>query len=235
MVEPLTQCKQTLRDITILAGVSSADLAQIEQKCSWRHYRPGELIIDYLDASDDVFFLVLGEARVTIYSVAGKAVSFNELGPGEIFGEYPAIVGGARSASIEARTRCIIASMSSSRFREILNKEPSVALALLAKFVSKIRSLTTRIYEFSTLAANNRIQAEILRLANSSPQRGRSATISPSPTHAEIASRVSSHREAVTRELNRLARLGVIERQGESLVVRDINRLTEMVRDATGE
>jgi len=235
MKEPPQQPQQTLSNIEIFAGLSSATLKKIERRCSWRPYDPGESIINYLNNADTAFFLVSGEARVTIYSLSGKTVSFNELSQGEVFGEYPAIVGGSRSASVEARTRCLVASISASAFREILKNEPTVTLALLAKFVSKIRSLTTRVYEFSTLAANNRIQAEILRLASCSPRSGKSAAISPSPTHAEIASRISSHREAVTRELNRLAKLGVIERCGDTLIVIDVDRLAQMVHDATGE
>lgn len=73
-------------------------------------------------------------------------------------------------------------------------------------------ALTTRVYDFSTLAVKNRIQAELLRLANLVPKDGKSARIFPAPTHGEIASRVSTHREAVTRELNRLCRIGVAER-----------------------
>ncbi len=235
MVRPATQSEHSLRGIRILTGLSSSVLKEIEQICSWRHYEPGEPIIDYLDASDEVCFIATGEARVTIYSLAGKAVSFNELGPGEVFGEYPAIVRGPRSASVEACKPCLIASMSSSAFRKLLQDEPTVALALLAKFVMKIRALTARVYETSTLAANNRIQAEILRLASCALKSGEIAKISPSPTHAEIASRVSSHREAVTRELNRLARIGVVERRGGTLVVKDIDRLAQMVHEATGE
>ena len=197
--------------------------------------RPGEPILDYLDASDDVFFITLGEVRVTIYSSVGKAVSFRELAAGEIFGEFPAIDGGSRSASVEARTNCLIASMPGSSFRELLQSEPGLAQALLPRLVKTIRALTTRVYEFSTLAVNNRIQAELLRLASLGPKEGKSARIVPAPTHVEIASRVSTHREAVTRELNRLSRIGIIERRGGTLLVKDVDRLAEMVHDATGE
>ncbi|MGI9402896.1 MAG: helix-turn-helix domain-containing protein [Hyphomicrobium sp.] len=98
-----------------------------------------------------------------------------------------------------------------------------------------IRTLTTRVYEFSTLAVNNRIQAEVLRLAHLVPREGKSARIVPAPTHAEIANRISTHREAVTRELNRLSRVGIIEKRGGELLVKDIDRLTTMVHEATGE
>lgn len=225
----------SLWGIAIFAGLPADALERIQRRCGWRRYEPGELIVDYLDGSDDVFFITSGDVRVTIYSIDGKAVSFRELGPGTVFGEYPAIDGGLRSASVEAHTNCLIASMPGSSFREILQSEPGVAQALLPRLVKTIRALTTRVYEFSTLAVNNRIQAELLRLASLAPREGKSAGIVPTPTHVEIASRISTHREAVTRELNRLSKIGVIERQGGTLWVKDIDRLAEMVHDVTGE
>ena len=77
-----------------------------------------------------------------MYSVAGKAVSFNDLGLGEVFGEYPAIDRGPRSASVEARSTCLIASLPAEHFREPLRSEPGVAQALLPRLVRTIRALT---------------------------------------------------------------------------------------------
>ncbi len=230
--EPVSQ---SLERIGIFSGLASNSLAQLQKRCAWRRYEPGETIVDHLDASNDVFFIVSGEARASLYSVSGKAVTFTDLGPGEMFGEIAAIDGGTRSARIEARTSCVVAAMPASVFREVLQSQPSVTQALLHQIVGRIRVLTTRIYEFSALAVSNRIQAEVLRLAMLAPREGNSARIETAPTHAEIASRVSTHREAVTRELNRLSRLGVIEQQGRTLLVKDVERLGEMVHDATGE
>jgi CRP-like cAMP-binding protein len=224
-----------LQRLTIFAGLPQEALERIRRRCRWRRYEPGEPIVDYLDSSDDVFFIAAGEARVTIYSLAGKAVSFRDLGAGDVFGEYPAIDGGPRSASVEARTRCLAASMPAAAFKELLQTEPAVGWALLTQLVMTIRSLTTRVYEFSTLAVNNRIQAEVLRLAQTERREGKSASIVPAPTHVEIANRISTHREAVTRELNRLSRMGIIERRGDALLVRDVDRLATMVQEATGE
>ena len=229
------QSRNSLKGIVIFATLSRDAIERIERCCVWKRYAPGEPILDYLDVSDNVFFITLGEVRVTIYSSVGKAVSFRELAAGEIFGEFPAIDGGSRSASVEARTNCMIASMPGASFRELLQSEPGLARALLPRLVKTIRALTTRVYEFSTLAVNNRIQAELLRLANLGPKEDKSARIVPAPTHVEIASRVSTHREAVTREFNRLSRIGIIERRGGTLLVKDVERLAEMVHDATGE
>jgi len=125
--------------------------------------------------------------------------------------------------------------MPGAAFREILETEPKAAKKLLEHFVLEIRELTTRVYEFSTLAVSNRIQAELLRLARMAARDGKRVRISPAPTHTEIASRVSTHREAVTRELTRLSRIGLIERERNALLVKDVERLAEMVHAATGE
>lgn len=235
MTRSQTTQGQSLEKVAVFAGLPADTLTRIQKRCSWRRYEPGEPIVDYLDTSNDVFFITAGEARVSIYSVAGKAVTFTDLGSGDMFGEYAAIDGARRSATIEARTSCHVASMSGAAFRELLHQEPAVMLALLRQFVAKIRTLTTRVYEFSALAVGNRIQAELLRLARLVPQDGKSARIGAAPTHSEIASRISTHREAVTRELNRLSRLGLIERRGGTLLVKDVDRLAAMVHEVTGE
>ena len=229
------QVQQSLTGIDIFARLSPEAMSRLQKRCVWRRYQAGEPIVDYLDASRDVYFITAGEARATLYSVSGKVVTFTDLGPGEMFGEIAAIDGGPRSASIEARTSCVVAAMPAAAFREVLQSEPEATQALLQRMAGRIRVLTTRIYEFSSLAVNNRIQAEIVRLATLARREGKSARIETAPTHAEIASRVSTHREAVTRELNRLSRLGVIEQQGRTLIVADLDRLEKMVHAATGE
>ena len=89
----IRQPQYSLGGIAMLAGLSPDALARIQQSCSWRRYESGEPIVEYLDRSDDVFFITEGEAKVIIYSIAGKVVSFSDLRAGDTFGEYPALDG----------------------------------------------------------------------------------------------------------------------------------------------
>jgi CRP-like cAMP-binding protein len=145
----ITQPQHSLEGITIFTGLSPEALRRIEQSCSWRSCEPNDLIVDYLDRSDDVFFIITGDVRVIIYSLAGKMVSFRDLGPGETFGELPAIDGGPRSARVEAKSKCLIASMPAAAFRDLLLAEPIVTQALLRQQVASVRRLSMRVYEFS--------------------------------------------------------------------------------------
>lgn len=227
--------RRSLRHIEVFANLDPETLASVEMRCAWRSYEPGEIVIDYLDKSGDVFFVVSGHARASLYSPQGKVVTYSDMGPGEMFGEYGAIDGAPRSANIEARTSCLVASMPDGAFRALLLSAPVVAMNLIGHIVARVRTLTNRIFEFSALAVNNRIQAEVLRLSRQASKLGETVVIDPAPVHADIASCTSTHREAVTRELNRLARLGILKRRGKALVVVDLARLTAMVHEAAGE
>jgi CRP/FNR family transcriptional regulator, cyclic AMP receptor protein len=222
---------KSLRSVSLFAGLSDDALAAIERRCRWHRKDVGELVIGHNDASKDIFFMVAGRARVVIYSVTGRAVAFREIGPGDFFGEMAAIDDKPRSASIEALARCELASMDRSALWNVLQEHPAVASALLLHFVGQIRTLTNRIYEFSTLAVANRIHGELLRLSRGHEISTDSAKLSPPPRHQDIAERISTNREAVAREFSRLYQQGLIERRSHALVINDLARLRRMVEE----
>jgi DNA-binding MarR family transcriptional regulator len=56
--------------------------------------------------------------------------------------------------------------------------------------------------------------------------------VSPPPPHAELAARVASHREAVTRELSAMEKAGLIARRRGAIALLDPDRLRHMVEQA---
>jgi DNA-binding MarR family transcriptional regulator len=53
--------------------------------------------------------------------------------------------------------------------------------------------------------------------------------VSPPPTHAEFAARISTHREAVTKTLSALERDGLIARSPSAIVLTDAARLRRIL------
>jgi CRP-like cAMP-binding protein len=225
----------SLKRLPILAGLSDAAVARVAQSCQWGMHEAGEQIVGYQDPSTDVYFLLSGKARAIMYSAEGKAVIFVDLQPGTIFGEIAAIDRRPRSASIEALEPCTIASLSASRFEDLLLREPTVALATLRHVTADVRRLSERVFEFSTLAVQNRIHAELLRLAGESAQGHDTVLLSPAPSLSEVADRISTHREAISREISRLTATGLLRREGGSLRITDLKKLAELVHEAKGE
>ena len=223
----------TLGGIAIFRDLAPEVVATLSRRCRWRRYGAGQTILQCRDESRDVFFVVRGRVCAIYHAASGREVRFCDLPAGEIFGDFAAIDGEPRSADIVSVTDTLIASMSADLFWDVMRRHEPVCAAILRRLTRIIRSHQQRVVEFSTLPVRSRVHAELLRLARVSavgPDRT-SAVITPAPTHAEIASRISTHREAVTRELNELARAKLIEKRGGALIIRDIVALASMVED----
>ncbi len=231
----MAQDKDSLRDIDLLEGLPPADLDALARRCAWRRFAAGQEIVGYMDETRDVFFIVGGRVRAVIYSAAGKEVTFRDIGAGQVFGEFSAIDGNPRSANIVALDDSVIAAMPASVFWQVLTDHPEVAAAVLKSLIGQLRALSDRVFEFSTLAVKNRIHAELLRLARDHMRDDNTAVVAPAPTHSDIASRISTHREAVTRELSELARAGLVKRRRGALEICDVPRLARLVEEVVGE
>lgn len=225
----------SLSGIELFDGLGRSDRDALAGLCRWHRYAAQEYIVGHQDETDDVYFIVGGRVRVTVFSRSGKEVAFRDLPAGKSFGELSAIDGAMRSATVIALSDTVLASMSAQAFRRVLNDHPDVAAKMMQYLAGLVRKLSDRVVEFSVLAVRNRIHAELLRLARNQRYDGDTAIITPVPTHADIASRVSTHREAVTRELNALARDGLIERRNGSLVIADVARLAQLVETGLDE
>ena len=226
--------RHTLANVPLFLALGPGARAELEARCAWRSFGPTATIVHFGDTGNEVYFMIEGQARVMIYSSSGRVVPFRDIAAGEFFGEYSAIDGRARSASVEAREPSLVAIMPGRELMAILEHQPGVTLALLRHTVAQMRGLTQRVFEFSTLLVRNRVHAELLRLANAGTTKDGRARIAPAPTHAEIANRISTNREAVTRELNDLQTAGVIARPTTREIVCDLEKLQRLVEEGAG-
>jgi CRP-like cAMP-binding protein len=221
-----------LRVVPFFAQLEAPAYSALSRRCHVRHFKARDLIIGHGDESFDVLFMLDGQARVNIYSSDGYRVSFREISRGAIFGELSAIDGAPRSASVESVEDCIVAIMRRQDFTDALAEHPPFMMAVMKHLTGQVRRLTNRVVEYSTLNVRHRVQAELLRLAGDAA--GKEALLSPAPTHAEIASRISTHREAVTRELAWLEEKGFLAKQGRALRITDLEGLRDLVQDMSG-
>jgi CRP/FNR family transcriptional regulator, cyclic AMP receptor protein len=229
---PKNRLAETLAKIGLFQSLDARAIGQLDTQCAWRRATSGQWLIDYQDASNDVFFVVSGSVRVMIQS-AGREVLLRQINAGEFFGELAAIDGQPRSSGIVAMTDIMMARMPASVFRATVHAHPEVCDRLLEILAGQIRILANRVNEFSTLDVRYRIYAELLRLSRPEPgSEDHRAIISPPPVHAEIAARVGTRREAVARELKALERSGLIERRRGAIALSDTRRLRDLIEEA---
>ena len=214
--------------IDLFRGVEGLSDRALSEKCNLHRFPKNSPILHKDDPTSDIFFIVEGAVTARSYSAEGKEVSYIDIDEGGLFGEFSAIDGKPRSASVETTQDAVIARMTSAQFRSLIVENPHLGLRIAELLVSKARSLTQRVHEFGTLSVRQRLVNELLRLCEGAEIVDGGCIIEPAPTHYEIASRIATHREAVSRELNALVAAGIIEVGRQKIAVKDIERLRNL-------
>ncbi len=220
---------ETLARIELFRSLTPEQIRRLDTRCIWRRAGAKEWILDYQEDGADVFFLVSGLVRVMIRSVSGRETILRDINAGGFFGELAAIDGETRSASVLAITEATIAKMSAPTFLETVTTHPDVSLQLLRLVTGQVRKLANRINEFTTLGVRDRLYLELLRLSRPDRDDDRQGVISPPPVHADLAGRISTRREAVTKELSAMERGGLLRKSRGALVLLDVPRLVAMI------
>lgn len=153
----------SLDGIHMLEGLSPDVTQALVKACVWRRYSDHEQIIDRQSESTDVFFVIDGHVRVVNYSLSGKEITLEDLGPGSHFGELSALDGQPRSASVMALDSSLIAALPQERFTSLLQENAIISFRVLRALAAIVRNSTDGIMDLSTLAANNCVQADLLR------------------------------------------------------------------------
>jgi len=225
---------ETLAGIKLFSGLTKSELAELEKHCRWRRYAPHQQIIDKDSETRDVFFVLSGKVRIVNYSFSGRGIILDELPEGGYFGELSAIDGAPRSARVIALSESLIAALPQQHFLKFLEQFPKLALEVMIHLTGIVRVATQRIMDLSTLGANNRVHADLLRMAGEVDDEVEEVVIEPIPIHNDIASRVSTTRETVARVMNDLARQGIVKKSGNKLIIKNIERLRDMVEEVSG-
>lgn len=222
---------QDLSGIPLFQSLPPEQSARFARSCTWRDYGEHELVIDIEDTSTDVRFIVSGSVRVIIRIAVGKEVILGEMSEGSFFGEISAIDESPRSANVTTLTRSRICTMPASVFKTILAEAPEVAMEILKLFASRIRSLNMRLAEHSFLQAKHRLYSELLRLSRPRAANPEHRIVSPPPTQRELAERIGTRREVVSRELNQLERDGYIEKARGGIVIANVSELQRRISE----
>lgn len=221
----------TLSAIPLFESLSPEQSQRFARSCRWRDYGEHELVIDIEDESTEVRFILSGSVRIIVRIAIGKEVILGEMGEGSFFGEISAIDDSPRSANVTTLTRTRICTMPASTFREILRECPQVALEIMKMFAARVRLLNTRLAEHSFLQARHRLYSELLRLSRPRAGHGDQRIVSPPPTQRELAERIGSRREVVSRELNSLEREGHVEKARGGIVIANVRELQDRISE----
>jgi CRP-like cAMP-binding protein len=191
-----------------------------------RPFRRGGFIMTEGEASDHVVVLLAGRAKVSSYTADGKEVVLAVRGPGELLGDFSALDGAPRSATVSALEPIEALIIPSERFIDFLQHHARLAVLLLQTWSHRVRDADRKRVEFGAYDTPGRVARRLLELVERYGEGdGEVMRISLSLTQDELAGWTGSSREAVSKALREFRDRGWIETGRRSINVLDVEAL----------
>ena len=204
----------------------AADLAgQIRLRGRVRDYRRRAHLVKCGDPMTVLFVVVNGIAHAIVYSADGQTVLLHEYRRADFFGAMGQPPLTAHEADVVAASEVSCFLLDGRDLAILAEQHSCIGLALLKVLVDRLQRTEARMFEHAALSSNGRIHAELLRQARLSAD----LSIRPAPVLSDIALRVSTTRETVSRAVNALERRGIIKRTADALTVLAPHRLEELI------
>lgn len=212
----------------MLAGffACAPDVAlQIARASRDSSFPPRTIIVSLGARCEHVHIVLAGRARARAISLDGRQAMLEEYGPGDIFGERALLSMTEQDLEIVAFDMVRAAVLMAHIMLGFMSSHASIAIAVSRQMIARLSAQNQRLAGSSTLSATGRVHAEILRMARD----GIDLTISPPPVLSQLALRVQTTRETVSRTIAALQRRGIIFRDEQALRVVAEHRLEELI------
>jgi CRP/FNR family cyclic AMP-dependent transcriptional regulator len=212
--------RELLRTVPIFAELSDGDFDSLGQLTTRRHY-PKESVVFFENDEGDSFFMILtGRIKVTILGDDGREVILSMLGPGDFFGEMALLDDEPRSATAIAVEDTDLLSLQRSDFEGVVATKASISAALIKVLSARLRKANHQISTLALLDVYGRVARVLMEMARDEGRRLRDGRFAfRRATHQEIANRIGTTRETVTRMMKDLERQGLISVEGKEFVL----------------
>jgi CRP-like cAMP-binding protein len=126
MADPNTAVVEALQRQGIFGCLSHAQLLRLAENGQRKRYGRRERIIEQGADGDSMFVLIDGDAEVLIRSSDGHSANVATLRGGECFGEMSLLTGEKRSATVVARTDCVVFEIEKDNLGALIQDHPEV-------------------------------------------------------------------------------------------------------------
>ena len=219
-----------LEKTALLSSLSRGEFQMLAARTVRKRFNAGELLFSEDEPCHGLHIIARGSVRIFKTSVNGREQVLALNHAGESIAELPVFDGGHYPASAMAVDDVEIAFISRDEFRAYCMEHPEVALKMLAVVGARLRRLVGIIEELSFTTIRQRLISVLLQLAESEgSQTIRGIEFQLPASHQELASRLGTVRELVSRNLMRLQAEGLLDVDARNIVVKDKKGLAALL------
>ncbi len=174
-----------------------------------KRYARGEAVFTQGEECDGFYIVKSGEVKIYKLSSEGREQVLAMFKEGDFFGIVPLFDGGPYPANAETCVDSTLIKIGKTSFLEIVKENPAISLNILPKISKRTRAFTSAVENLSLKDVKGRLLSFILDEAEKRGKKTeRGIKIDLGMTHEEIAARLGTVREVITRSLSKLQKEG---------------------------
>jgi CRP/FNR family cyclic AMP-dependent transcriptional regulator len=209
---------ELLRSIPYFTPLDEDTLASIATIAVRRTYAPDEVIFLEGDPCAGLFIVQTGHVKIYTASPEGREQILTIIGPRDSFNDVAVFDGGPNPASAQAMEAVELLVIERSAMLDLFDRHPKLAQAVVAVLAARARMLVSMVEDLSLRSVTGRLAKLLLDQA----LQGSEAV---PLTRQQMAARLGTIREMVSRALRQLEDEGLVRREGHEIIITDRDAL----------
>jgi CRP/FNR family cyclic AMP-dependent transcriptional regulator len=217
----LTNRADLFSQIALFAGLTPEEVDLMASQAAEKHYSAGQTLFYEGDPCSGLFILAFGRIKIVKTASSGREIMLAiEAAPSSV-AEVPVFDGGPFPATVVALEDVTAYHLSKQHFQQVCRQHPDVAIKMLAVVGRRLRQLVSLVENVTFGSIRQRLAKAILDFH---AEAGSPAFTIP-VTHEELALRLGTVREVVSRNLGRFQAEGFLRLNRRDAEILDIAAL----------
>lgn len=195
------------------------------------HYQKGQIIFSAGDTADRIYLIEKGFVKIYRITPDGRKVTVGSMrSPGQLMGLAETLYHGERTCFAGAISDSTLVVVRKSRFEELLEKQPSIAIKVATTLGIRMREAEAIIQEMVCWQVPGRLAMLLLKMSERAGVETEAGTkIALRLTHEEIACMIGTTRQTVTSLLNTFKQENSIFIEGREMYILDADKLMKWI------
>jgi CRP/FNR family transcriptional regulator, dissimilatory nitrate respiration regulator len=215
----------TLQGVPLFSALSKSELQELLRICLTRDYPAGSYVIQQEEIAESFYVILRGKVKIYNISSQGDEQILHMYGPSQVFAEAAMLAGIKIPARVATLTDTTLLVVRRKALKELLAKNPELALTMMAGMAAKLREFNQLISQLSLQDVPARVASEILQQAN----RIGKDTFKLAQSKQQLAAQIGTVPETLSRALKKLKDAGAIDVQGPTITILDKSALEDLI------
>ncbi len=215
-----------LTKTALFENLPTKALAELAARGRERKLQQGQILFTANEPAEGLYVVLSGSVRAFRENIEGREQTIHVEGAGGLLAEVAVFDGGPYPSSTAAEEDSEVLFLAREDMRRFMLQHPETSLIALALMAKKLRNVASLAEQLALKDVSQRLATLLLEEAQrKAPKLQNGVSFSLPLSHTQLAARLGTVREVVTRGLQKLALQGTIEIHGHRVVVLDVKML----------